>query len=90
MDSLYVDLSDAVKHFVDQRVSQEGYRSASEYVHALIQADQDRLARKDLEAEILKGLDSGEAAPMTAEDWQAIREEVRSRYERRMQNQATE
>src|SRR5262245_44469419 len=40
-------------------------------------------SRADLEAKLVEGLESGPAAPMTAEDWADIRREVRERRERR-------
>jgi len=38
-----------------------------------------------LEAEFLKGLDSGPATPMTQQDWRDIREEVRRREAERLE-----
>ena len=49
------------------------------YVRDLIRGDQESQAIAMLEAEYLKGLESGPATPMTQQDWQEIREEVRRR-----------
>lgn len=38
-----IDLPDDLKSFVDQRVSERGYRTGSEYVRELIRKDQNRL-----------------------------------------------
>jgi antitoxin ParD1/3/4 len=86
MNSLQIDIPATFVDFLNQRVSEQGYASPSQYVQALIEADQNRVARQELEAEMIKGLESGEPVPMTDDDWQAIRNEVRSRYESRTQN----
>jgi antitoxin ParD1/3/4 len=39
--------------------------------------------KQEIEALLIEGLNSGPAAPMTAEDWAEIRREVRERRERR-------
>jgi hypothetical protein len=42
----------------------------------LIRADQKRAAREQIEAEVLKGLDSGDPVEMTADDWTSIRDQI--------------
>jgi antitoxin ParD1/3/4 len=66
-------------------VERRGYSSVSEYVRDLIRGDQERQAIAALEVDILKGLESGPSTPMTQEDWQAIRHEVRRRAATRQQ-----
>jgi antitoxin ParD1/3/4 len=39
--------------------------------------------KREIEGLLIEGLDSGPAAPMTAEEWQSIRQEVQQRRERR-------
>ena len=83
MDTMNIALPESMKQFAQNQVSQGAYSSVSEYVRALIRADQTRQAQTRLEAEILKGLASGDSTPMTPEDWQEIRREVRKRHARR-------
>ncbi len=85
MDTMNIALPENLKSFVQHQFEMGGYSSVSEYVRELIRKDQKERAREALEAEILKGLDSREATPMTADNWQAIREEVQKRYAKRMQ-----
>ncbi|ETW99552.1 MAG: addiction module antitoxin [Candidatus Entotheonella factor] len=85
METMNIALPENLKSFVQNQVEMGGYSSVSEYVRELIRKDQKERAREALEAEILKGLDSGEATPMTADDWRAIREEVQKRYAKRVQ-----
>jgi len=80
METMSIGLPESMKEFVLEQVSQGDFSSASEYMHVLIRADQRRKQREALEAEVLKGLDSGPSTPMTLADWDAIREEVRNRH----------
>jgi antitoxin ParD1/3/4 len=80
METMNIAIPEALKAFVQRQVERRGYSSVSEYVRELIRGDQERQATAALESEILKGLESGASTPMTQEDWQAIRTEVRRRY----------
>jgi antitoxin ParD1/3/4 len=80
METMNIAIPETLKAFVQRQVERRGYSSVSEYMRDLIRADQERQAAAALEAEILKGLESGPSTPMTPEDWQAIRHEVRRRY----------
>jgi antitoxin ParD1/3/4 len=83
METMNIALPKVMKVFVQTQVAQRGYSSASEYIRELIRADQDERAWTTLETEILKGLQSGKSTPMTADDWKAIRQEVRKRHAKR-------
>ncbi len=83
MDTMNIALPAALKQFVQEQVQRGGYSSVSEYIRDLIRSDQTEKARQALEAEILKGLESGNPTPMTPEDWAEIRAEVRGRHAHR-------
>ena len=83
MNTMNIAIPEQLKSFVQRQVRRRGYSSVSEYVRDLIRGDQERQAMTALEAEFLKGLDSGPSTPMTKEDWQGIREEVRRRTAKR-------
>lgn len=83
MKTMNIALPEALKQFVQERVSVGGYNSVSEYMRELIRADQKQSLKDWLETEILKGLASGESAPMTEEDRSYLREELRLRHEAR-------
>lgn len=80
METMNIALPESLKEFVQQRVAAAGYSSVSEYMRELIRADQKLMQKERLETEILKGLASGESIPMTAEDWDRLRAEIRSRH----------
>ncbi|MGW8256088.1 MAG: type II toxin-antitoxin system ParD family antitoxin [Thermoguttaceae bacterium] len=83
METMNIALPKPMKVFVQSQVTKRGYSSVSEYVRELIRADQDERAWSALEAEILKGLQSGKPTAMTREDWKAIRQEVHRRRAKR-------
>jgi antitoxin ParD1/3/4 len=83
MEVVNITLPENLTEFVVTRVSERGYPNASEYVGDLIRADLKQARFAALEAEIVKGLESGPAVPMTDEDWREIRAEVRRRHESR-------
>jgi len=80
MNTMNIAIPEQLKAFVQSQVERRGYSSVSEYVRDLIRGDQERQEISTLEAEIIKGLESGESTPMTQEDWQEIRNEVRRRH----------
>jgi antitoxin ParD1/3/4 len=79
MNTMNIAIPKQLKSFVQRQVERRGYSSVSEYVRDLIRGDQERQAIAMLEAEYLKGLESGPPTPMTQQDWQDIRTEVRRR-----------
>lgn len=85
METMNIALPQAMKQFVQSQVERGGYSSVSEYIRDLIRTDQKEKAREALEAEILRGIDSGTSTPMTSEDWAEIRSEVANRCRNRRQ-----
>ena len=79
MDTMNIALPEPMKSFVQEQVAKGGYSSVSEYVRQLIRADQQEKARRALEDEVLRGLDSGDGLTLTKSDWTAIRNEVKRR-----------
>lgn len=81
METLNISLPEGLKEFATIQVAEGGFRTVSEYVSELIRADQRRKAKAVIEAEVLKGLNSGPFVPMTAEDWDGIRRKVTQQHE---------
>ncbi len=75
MTSLNVSLPEPMKKFIETEVKRGGYSTPSEYVRALVRAEQKRLAEDHLERLLMEGLESGESAPMSRKDWKDIRRE---------------
>lgn len=79
MATMNISLPDNLKNFVEMEVSEGGYSTTSEYFRMLLREAQERKAKARLEALLVEGLNSGEATPMTEDDWTDIRREVRER-----------
>lgn len=73
MTTLNISLPDDLKRIVDERVSEGGFASHSEYVRSLIRKDQKRMERDRIEAKLLERLDSGAPVEMTERDFDRIR-----------------
>jgi antitoxin ParD1/3/4 len=83
MATLSLSLPEALQEFVDRQVTEGGYSDASAYLHKLLREEQKKKAKEKVEALLLEGLESGPVTPMTAQDWEDIRREVRERHARR-------
>ena len=85
MATMNISLPDLMREFVEKEVSEGGYTTTSEYFRELVREAQKRKADARLEALLLEGLESGESAPMTKQDWEEIRKEVRAKAAARQQ-----
>jgi len=79
MNTMNIALSPKLREFVQREVKRRGYSSVSEYMRDLLRGELERQELARLEAEIIKGIESGPSTPMTKQDWQEIRTEVRRR-----------
>ncbi|MBM3835578.1 MAG: type II toxin-antitoxin system ParD family antitoxin [Verrucomicrobia bacterium] len=79
MTTLNVTLPESLQAFVQGQVARGDFRTASEYLQALVLEDQKRKTPTDLESKLLEGINSGESTPMTKQDWQNLRENLRRR-----------
>jgi antitoxin ParD1/3/4 len=70
METMNIALPESLKQFVQERVSEGGYSSVSEYVRELIRADQRHMVEERIDALLLDGLDSGAPIPVTQEYWE--------------------
>lgn len=90
MTTLNVSLPDTLSEFVQERVTEGNYNTVDDYLRELIHEDQRRKAQEKLDSLLQEGLDSGPSTPMTAQDWDDIRHEVRRRgAEQSVQTPAT-
>jgi antitoxin ParD1/3/4 len=79
METMNIALPESMKHFVQERVSEGGYSSVSEYVRELIRYDQKRKVEERIDAVLLEGLDSGEPIAVTKEYWEAKKRKLTER-----------
>ncbi len=83
MTTMNISLPDELKEFIDRQVAEGGYGSSSEYIRELIRRARTQAARRRLEAQLLKGINSGPAQDFTPEDWKDLRRHARERWEQR-------
>jgi antitoxin ParD1/3/4 len=80
MTTMNISLPDSMRTFIEQKIAQGGYSTASEYIRQLVRDDQKRAAQERLEALLLEGIDSGPPHEMTAGDWEELRRRVWQRH----------
>ncbi len=73
MSTMNISLPDSLKSFVDEQVARRGYGTSSEYVRALIRADQDWQRLRDL---MLEGAASQAAAVADDAYFDGLRDRV--------------
>jgi putative addiction module CopG family antidote len=66
---LSIPVPRALEDFIKERVSSQGFHTVSEYVRALIRADQEQAARQRLEAKLLEAVERGDYRGVTPEFW---------------------
>ena len=81
MTTMNVSLPDTLRDYIEQQVRIGGYGSSSEYIRDLIRQDQKQKAQEHLQTLLLEGLDSGEALPMSDQDWTEIRQAVQEKLQ---------
>ena len=79
MDTMNIAVPESMKQFVQERVSEGGYSSVSEYIRELIRADQKRKAEERIDALLLEGLDSGQPIPVTPDYWEEKKRKLTER-----------
>lgn len=79
MSSLNISISESLREFVKQRVASAGYSTPSEYIRQLIREDQKAMAKEQLEALLLEGLESGEPIAVDEDYWKQKKVELAKR-----------
>ena len=79
MTTLNISLPDAMKAFIDNRIAEAGYSTASEYFRELVRLDQERREQKKLEAVLLERLQGDDWEEMSQSDWDFLRQELKTR-----------
>jgi antitoxin ParD1/3/4 len=83
MTTLTVSLADDTVRFIEEQVRAGGHASVGAYLDAILAEARLREAKRAFEAKIQEAIDSGPAEPLTPEDWDSIRREVRRRHAER-------
>jgi antitoxin ParD1/3/4 len=81
MSTMSLTLPDSLKAFVESQVARKGYESPNHYLEALIREDQERAENDGIEGQLLEALQGAPATPVTAETWEAIKQDGLRRLE---------
>jgi Arc/MetJ-type ribon-helix-helix transcriptional regulator len=81
MTTLQIQISNPITDFIREQTLAGGFRSEADYLLDLIERDRARVAKEEMELEILKGLRSGTAPLDPREYLKQKREEIRQRIE---------
>ena len=79
MDTMNIALPESLKQFVQERVTEGGYSSVSEYMRELIRLDQKRKTEERIDALLLEGINSGEPTAVTPEYWEEKKRKLAER-----------
>ncbi len=69
MTTMNISLPDSMRAFIEQKIAQGGYSTASEYIRQLVREDQKRAAQERLEQLLLEGINSGPPIEIDDEYW---------------------
>src|SRR5262245_44716871 len=75
MSTMILTLPDSLMAFVESQVARRGLASANDYLEALIREDQEKAENDEIERKLLEALLGAPAAPVTAETWEAIKQD---------------
>lgn len=78
--TMNISLPESLKAFIDERLSGEGYGTASEYIRELIRADQKRREDQNLERLLLERLQSASDKSFDIEE---VKKELKKRMTRK-------
>jgi antitoxin ParD1/3/4 len=81
MTTLNISLPDSMRAFIEQKVAQGSYSTASEYIRQLVREDQHRAAKERLELLLMEGLESGQMVEVSEEFWAKKKAELLKRVE---------
>jgi antitoxin ParD1/3/4 len=79
MSTINISLPESMKVYIDEQIAKGGYGTVSEFFRDLIRQDQKRKAKEHLETLLLEGLESGSSTPMSAQNWEEIRQAVQEK-----------
>jgi len=75
-----VPLPPDLKMFVDRQVQAGGYEHVSEYIRRLINEDQRRKTREDIDRKLLEALDGAPSSDWSAHDLDSLKRRVIERH----------
>ena len=80
MQTISINLPDTLGDFVHRQSAEHGI---DEYFEKILREQQREQARDKLEAELIKGIESGFGEPITPEYWEKKREKLQQHLDRK-------
>ena len=80
--TINISLPEPMRSFVETQVAQGAFSSVSEYFRELVRRAQRETAQDEIEAKLLRALESP-SRDMTAQDWKRLRSELVKRHQGR-------
>jgi antitoxin ParD1/3/4 len=74
--TLKISLPETLTHYISQRVAEEHFSNVSDYIRALIFAEQQQRDEQQLEQLLLEGLNSEPALISDSAEWQSFWEKL--------------
>jgi hypothetical protein len=84
MQTISINLPDTLGDFVQRQSAEHG---VDEYFERILREQQREQARDRLEAELIKGIESGFGEPITPEYWANMREKLQQHITRKKEAQ---
>jgi len=81
MSTMNLTLPDSLRAFVESQVARKGFGSPTDYLVALIRADQEKAEHDEIESKLLEALQGAPATPVTTETWAATKQQGLRRLE---------
>jgi len=69
---LSVHVPPTLETFIKSRISSQGFHTVSEYIRALIRADQETAARQDTEVKLLEAIERGDYRKASPDFWKKL------------------
>jgi antitoxin ParD1/3/4 len=83
MATVEISLPDSLKEFAEEQANKAGYSNVGQYVRSLLEDEQRRRAKSELEAKLLKSLNSGPSIKADDAFWENIDARIRKDTSRR-------
>jgi antitoxin ParD1/3/4 len=83
MTSLNISIPESLSNYIESRVQDGHFTTASDYFHALVREEQKRHEEDKLEKILLEALETEDSIEVTPQYWQTKRQNLQARFQGR-------
>ena len=80
MTTMNISLPESMRAFVEAESRRKGFGSVDQYLQSLVEAAQRQAVMRELEAQLLEGINSGARIPVDDEYWARKEASLRQRH----------